>query len=156
MKLIIQIPCYNEEKTLPLTLKDIPRSYQGVDSVELLIIDDGSRDRTIEVAREAGVHHIVRLTHHKGLAEAFMAGFDAALGLGADIIVNTDGDNQYYGPDIQKLIDPIIEGKADIVVGDRQVSQIRQFSWLKKRLQVLGSWAVRTLSGTPVPDVTMT
>ncbi len=154
MKLIIQIPCYNEEKTLPLTLRDIPRKFRGVDEVEILIVDDGSTDRTVEVAREEGVDHIVRLTNNKGLAEGFMTGIDASLRLGADIIVNTDGDNQYCGEDIQKLIDPIIDGKADMVIGDRNVKEIAHFSFLKKILQLAGSWVVRHLSGTDIPDVT--
>jgi len=154
VKLIIQIPCYNEEKTLPLTLRDIPRKFRGVDEVEILIVDDGSTDRTVEVAREEGVDHIVRLTNNKGLAEGFMTGIDASLRLGADIIVNTDGDNQYCGEDIQKLIDPIIDGKADMVIGDRNVKEIAHFSFLKKILQLAGSWVVRHLSGTDIPDVT--
>lgn len=153
-KLIIQIPCYNEEKTLPITLKQIPRSYKGIDKVELLIIDDGSTDRTIEVARENGVDHVVKLTNNKGLAEGFMNGLDACLKLDADIIVNTDGDNQYNGADIERLIEPIVNGKADIVVGDRQVDTIPHFSPLKKRLQHLGSWVVRQVSGTNIPDTT--
>src|ERR1700712_1839240 len=120
MKLIIQIPCPNEEATLPATLADLPREVPGFESVEWLIIDDGSTDRTIEVARENGVEHIVRLTNNKGLAAGFQAGLDAALKLGADVIVNTDADNQYYGPDIVKLVGPILAGDADMVVGDRQ------------------------------------
>ncbi len=154
MKLIIQIPCYNEEKTLPVTLANIPRQVEGVDEVEILVIDDGSTDRTVEVAREHGADHIVRLTNNKGLAEAFMAGLDAALRLGADIIVNTDGDNQYNGADIARLIRPIVEGKADMVVGDRQIDTIEHFSPAKKTLQKLGSWVVRQVSGTDVPDAT--
>jgi glycosyltransferase involved in cell wall biosynthesis len=153
-KLIVQIPCYNEEDTLPLTLKDIPRSFQGIGKVELLIIDDGSTDRTLEAARIHGVHHFVKLTHNKGLAESFKAGIDACLRLGADIIVNTDGDNQYCGADIQKLIDPILQGEADVVIGDRQIEEIKHFSFVKKRLQKMGSWVVRHLSGTRVPDTT--
>jgi glycosyltransferase involved in cell wall biosynthesis len=154
VKLIIQIPCFNEEKTLPVTIQDIPSTFKGIDEVELLVIDDGSTDATIEVARKAGVHHIVRLTRNKGLAESFTAGIDASLRLGADIIVNTDGDNQYRGMDIQKLIDPILSEKADIVIGDRNIPEVRHFSFVKKRLQILGSWVVRQLSGTSVPDVT--
>src|SRR5690349_20049971 len=123
MKLIIQIPCLDEEKTLPVTLRDLPREVDGLDTVEWLIIDDGSTDRTIEVAREHGVDHIVRLTNNKGLASGFQAGLDAALKLGADVIVNTDADNQYYGPDIPKLVAPIVAGEADMVVGDRQAEQ---------------------------------
>lgn len=154
MKLIIQIPCLNEEQTLPQTLADLPRYIDGVSEIEYLVIDDGSTDRTVEVARTNGVHHIVRLTNRKGLAEAFMAGLDACLKLGADIIVNTDGDNQYRGADIEKLVRPILERKADMVVGDRQVENIAHFSPLKKRLQKIGSWVVRHVSETNVPDAT--
>ena len=154
MKLIIQIPCLNEEETLPITLKDIPREIPGVDEVEILVIDDGSTDRTSEVAKKLGVDHIIRFTERKGLAVAFMTGLDAALKLGADIIVNTDADNQYYGGDIPNLIKPILEGKADIVVGDRNVESIPYFSFIKKKLQKLGSWVVRQLSGTKIPDAT--
>jgi glycosyltransferase involved in cell wall biosynthesis len=154
LKLIIQIPCLNEEKTLPVTLKDLPKRIDGVDEIETLIIDDGSTDRTIEVARKHGVTHIVRLTNRKGLAEAFMAGLDACLKLGADIIVNTDGDNQYRGSDIARLIQPILAGKADMVVGDRQVDRVVYFSPIKKKLQKLGSWVVRHVSNTSVPDAT--
>jgi len=153
-KLIIQIPCYNEEKTLPVTLKEIPRKIEGIDQVEILVIDDGSTDRTFEVARNNGVDHIVKLTNIKGLAEGFLTGLDACLRLGADVIVNTDGDNQYNGADIQKLIEPIIKGKADIVVGNRQVDKIEHFSVVKKKLQNVGSWVVRQLSGTKIPDTT--
>jgi glycosyltransferase involved in cell wall biosynthesis len=154
MKLIIQIPCLNEEETLPVTLRDLPRTVEGFDTVEWLVIDDGSTDRTIEVAREHGVDHIVRLTNNKGLASGFQAGLDAALKLGADVIVNTDADNQYYGPDIAKLVVPIVEGRADMVVGDRQVTTIDHFSPAKKLLQRLGSWVVRQASSTSVPDTT--
>ncbi len=154
MKLIIQIPCLNEEEALPVTLADLPRELDGFDSVEWLIIDDGSTDRTIEVAREHGVHHIVRLTNNKGLASGFQAGLDAALKLGADVIVNTDADNQYYGPDIAKLVAPVLAGQADMVVGDREVSTIEHFSPAKKALQQLGSWVVRAASQTTVPDTT--
>jgi len=154
VKLIIQIPCFNEEKTLPLTLREIPKIYKGVDEVEILIVDDGSTDKTVEVARQGGADHIVRLTNHKGLAEGFMAGIDASLRLGADIIVNTDGDNQYRGEDIERLIAPVLAGEADIVIGDRNVNKIRHFSFVKKRLQSLGSWVVRHLSETDIPDVT--
>ena len=154
MKLIIQIPCLNEEQTLPGTLADLPREVPGFDSVEWLVIDDGSTDRTIEVAREHGVDHIVRLTNNKGLANGFQAGLDACLKLGADVIVNTDADNQYYGPDIVKLVAPIVAGNADMVVGDRQVMTIDEFSALKKSLQRLGSWVVRQASETTVPDTT--
>jgi glycosyltransferase involved in cell wall biosynthesis len=154
MKLIIQIPCYNEELTLPLTLADLPRAVPGIDTVEWLVIDDGSTDRTIEVAREHGVDHVVKLTNNKGLAAGFQAGIDAALKLGADVIVNTDADNQYDGRDIPKLVAPILAGEADMVVGDRQVETIEHFSPLKKLLQKLGSWVVRQASSTTVPDTT--
>lgn len=154
MKLIIQIPCLNEEKTLPETLQDLPRSIAGVDEIETLVIDDGSWDRTVEVARELGVNHIVRHTNNKGLAEAFMSGVDACLKLNADIIVNTDGDNQYCGKNIADLIKPIVEGKADMVVGDRQVNGIPHFSFMKKKLQNLGSWVVQHVSDTSIPDTT--
>ncbi len=154
MKLIIQIPCLNEEETLPKTLAELPKSIEGVDEIETLIIDDGSTDRTVEVARELGVNHIVRHTNNKGLAEAFMTGIDACLKLNADIIVNTDGDNQYRGEDIARLIQPILEGKADMVVGDRQVNGIPHFSFVKKKLQTLGSWVVQHVSDTKIPDTT--
>ena len=154
MKLIIQIPCLNEEATLPATLADLPREVDGFSTVEWLVIDDGSTDRTIEVAIEHGVDHIVRLTNNKGLAAGFQAGLDACLKLGADVIVNTDADNQYFGGDIPKLVAPIVEGRADMVVGDRQVENIPHFSRLKVRLQHLGSWVVRQASGTNVPDTT--
>jgi len=152
MKLIIQIPCFDEEATLPLTLADLPRELPGFDAVEWLVIDDGSTDRTIEVAREHGVDHIVRLTNNKGLAAGFQAGLDAALKLHADVIVNTDADNQYSGHDIGKLVEPIVRGDADMVVGDREVRGIEHFSPLKKALQRLGSWVVRQASSTSVPD----
>jgi glycosyltransferase involved in cell wall biosynthesis len=154
MKLIIQIPCFNEEAQLPGTLADLPREVEGFDRVEWLIIDDGSTDRTIAVAREHGVDHIVRLTNNKGLAAGFQAGLDACLKLGADVIVNTDADNQYYAGDIPKLVAPIVAGHADMVVGDRQVETIEHFSPLKVSLQKLGSWVVRQASGTQVPDTT--
>lgn len=154
MKLIIQIPCLNEEETLPQTLADLPREVEGFDTVEWLVIDDGSTDRTIEVARSHGVDHIVKLTNNKGLATAFQAGLDACLKLGADVIVNTDADNQYNAADIPKLVAPILEGRADMVVGDRQTDTIEHFSPLKKRLQKLGSWVVRQASDTTVPDTT--
>ncbi len=154
MKLIIQIPCFNEETTLPATIGDLPRTIEGIDSVELLVIDDGSSDRTVDVARAHGVEHIVRLTNNKGLAAAFQAGLDAGLKLGADIIVNTDADNQYRGADVARLVAPILAGEADMVVGDRRVAQIEHFSGSKKALQRLGSWVVRRLSGTEVTDTT--
>jgi glycosyltransferase involved in cell wall biosynthesis len=154
MKLIIQIPCFNEEETLPLTLGHLPREVEGFDSVEWLIIDDGSTDRTVEVARTHGVDHVVRLTNNKGLAAAFQAGLDAGLKLGADVIVNTDADNQYEAADIPKLVAPILRGHADMVVGDRRVETIEHFSPLKKALQRLGSWVVRQASSTEIPDTT--
>jgi glycosyltransferase involved in cell wall biosynthesis len=154
MKVIIQIPCFDEEDQLPGTLRDLPRELTGVDEVEWLVIDDGSTDRTVEVARAHGVDHVVRLTNNKGLAAAFQAGLDASLKLGADIIVNTDADNQYYGGDIPKLIEPILRGDADMVVGDREVESLEHFSPLKKRLQRLGSAVVRRASETGVPDTT--
>ncbi len=152
MKLIIQMPCLNEEETLPITVADLPNSIPGVDVIETLIIDDGSTDRTIEVARELGVNHIVRLRNNKGLAEAFAAGLDACLKQGADVIVNTDGDNQYQGKYIPDLIKPILDREAHMVIGDRQVQKIEHFSFFKKKLQKMGSWVVRNLSDTNVPD----
>jgi len=154
MKLIIQIPCFNEAEQLPATLADLPRQLDGFERVEWLVIDDGSTDRTIEVARELGVDHLVRLTNNKGLAAGFQAGIDTALKLGADVIVNTDADNQYYGGDIERLVLPILEGRADMVVGDREVNDVAHFSPLKKTLQRLGSWVVRQASSTSVPDTT--
>jgi glycosyltransferase involved in cell wall biosynthesis len=154
MKLIIQIPCWNEERQLPITLGHLPREVPGFDVVEWLVIDDGSSDRTVEVAREHGVDHIVRLTNNKGLAAGFQAGLDACLKLGADVVVNTDADNQYDARDIPKLVAPIVAGDADMVVGDREVMGIEHFSPLKKRLQRLGSEVVRRASGTDVPDTT--
>ncbi len=152
MKLIVQIPCLNEEQTLPQTVRDIPRKIDGIDEVEILIIDDGSTDRTVEVARELGVEHIVTHVNNKGLAAAFRNGLDACLRLGADIIVNTDGDNQYKGQDIPKLVAPIIKGQAEIVVGDRQTDKIPHFGLHKKILQKFGSSIVRVLSGANLPD----
>src|ERR671924_103674 len=154
MKLIIQIPCYDEERTLPATLTQLPREVPGIDEVEWLVIDDGSTDGTLEVARANGVDHVVRLTNNKGLAAAFQAGLDACLKLGADIIVNTDADNQYHGGDVAKLVAPILAGEADMVIGDRKTDQIEHFSPLKKRLQRWGSAVVRRASGTSVPDTT--
>ncbi len=154
MKLIIQIPCFNEEELLPITLSCLPRQVPGFDLVEWLIIDDGSTDATIETARAHGVDHVVRLTNHKGLAAAFQAGLDAGLKLGADVIVNTDADNQYEGADVPKLLAPILDGEADMVVGDRQVGMVEHFSAAKKLLQRLGSWVVRQASSTEVPDAT--
>jgi glycosyltransferase involved in cell wall biosynthesis len=154
MKLIIQIPCFNEQDQLPTTLADLPRTVEGFDEVEWLVVDDGSTDRTIEVARAHGVDHIVKLTNNKGLATAFQAGLDACLKLGADVAVNTDADNQYDGRDIPKLVKPIVDGRADMVVGDRVVESVEHFSPLKKRLQRFGSWVVRGASGTDIPDAT--
>jgi glycosyltransferase involved in cell wall biosynthesis len=154
MKLIIQIPCFNEEAQLPETLSYLPREIEGVDEVEWLIIDDGSSDATIDVARASGVDHIVKLTNHKGLAAGFQAGLDAGLKLGADVIVNTDADNQYDGRDIPKLVAPILRGEADMVIGDRRVDSNEHFSYSKRRLQRLGSWVVRQASSTEIPDTT--
>ena len=152
MKLIVQIPCFNEELTLPDTVRDIPRHIEGVDAVEILIVDDGSRDRTSEVARELGVDHIIRHRRNRGLARTFRTAIEASLARGADIIVNTDGDNQYAGSDIPALIRPILEGRADIVVGDRQTGAVPHFSRAKKLLQAAGSAVVRRLSGVDIPD----
>jgi glycosyltransferase involved in cell wall biosynthesis len=154
MKLIIQIPCLNEEEHLPQVLADLPREVVGFDQVEWLVIDDGSTDRTVEVARRHGVDHLVRLTANQGLAAAFQAGLDAALKLGADVIVNTDADGQYSAADIPRLVEPILARRADMVVGDRQVQNVEHFSPTKKLLQRLGSWVVRRASGTTVRDTT--
>ena len=154
MKLIIQVPCLNEAQHLPTTLSELPRRVEGFDTVEWLVIDDGSTDATVEVARAEGVDHLVRLTNNKGLASAFQAGLDAALKLGADVIVNTDADGQYSAADIPLLVAPILKGQADMVVGDREVHTLQRFSARKKRLQRLGSWVVRRASGTSVPDTT--
>jgi len=154
IKLVIQIPCYNEEATLPQTVRDLPCVLPGVDEIEYLVVDDGSTDRTIEVARELGVHHIVRLKKNRGLAYAFMVGLEAALQAGADVVVNTDADNQYRGEDIACLVQPIIEGRADIVVGDRGVAALEHFSPLKRVLQRMGSWVVERAAGIPIPDAT--
>jgi len=153
-KLIIQIPCLNEAETLPGTLRDLPRRLPGIDVIEVLVIDDGSRDDTAKVATANGVQHVVRFRRRKGLAAAFMAGIDAAVKLGADYIVNTDADNQYVGADIALLIAPLVQGEADIVIGDRNIQAISEMSSQKKRLQRLGSWVVRQVSGTQVPDTT--
>jgi len=152
MKLIIQIPCHNEEHTLPETLADLPKAVDGFDTVEWLIIDDGSTDKTVEVARAHGVHHIIQLPHNQGLASAFMAGIQASLSKGADVIVNTDGDNQYRGDCIPSLTVPILEKKAQIVVGTRPISSIEHFSFVKQKLQKLGSWVVRKASSTEIED----
>jgi glycosyltransferase involved in cell wall biosynthesis len=153
-KLIIQIPCLNEAATLPVTLADLPRTVPGIDRVEVLIVDDGSTDGTSAVARAHGVDHIVRFTRRKGLAAAFTAGIDACLRHGADYIVNTDGDNQYSGRDIPLLLGPLLAGSADIVIGDRKIQDVEHMSPGKKRLQRIGSWVVRQVSGTKVPDTT--
>lgn len=152
MKLIIQIPCYNEAETLEIALNDLPKKLNGIDQIEYLIINDGSRDNTVEVARKWGVHHVVNFTQNKGLAKGFMAGLDECLRQGADIIVNTDADNQYCADDIQKLIQPILDGRADYVVGARPIDETEHFSFIKKKLQHLGSWAVRRASNTDIPD----
>ena len=154
MKLVIQIPCLNEEQELPRVLAGLPRAVEGFDSVEWLVVDDGSTDRTLEVARGGGVDHLVSLTSNRGLAAAFQAGLDAALKLGADVVVNTDADGQYDSTDIPRLVAPILEGRADMVVGDRQISTLEHFSGPKRFLQRLGSWVVRRASGTEVPDTT--
>lgn len=151
-KLIVMIPCFNEEKTLSLVINSIPKRIPGIFPIETLVIDDGSTDNTIQVAKNLNVTYIVRHHGRKGLAQAFTTGIDAALEKGADIIVNTDGDNQYPQKDIPKLIKPILDGKAEIVIGDRQTDKIKQFSPTKKILQKIGSWIVRLLSGTNVPD----
>jgi glycosyltransferase involved in cell wall biosynthesis len=154
MKLIVQIPCLNEEASLPETLAAIPRTITGIDRVEVLVIDDGSSDATVAVARSHGVDHVVRFTRRKGLAAAFMAGLDASLKLGADVIVNTDADNQYPGHEIPRLLAPILAGQADMVVGDRGVAELAHFSPTKRLLQRLGSWVVRKVSGTSIADAT--
>lgn len=152
MKLIIQIPCYNEESTLLSALKELPTQIDGIDVIERLIINDGSTDHTVEVARAAGVEHLISFKQNRGLAAGFSAGLDACLRLGADIIVNTDADNQYNGDDIKKLVQPILQGKADMVIGERPIDTTESFSWKKKQLQKLGSWVVRVVSKTEIPD----
>ena len=152
IKLIIQIPCFNEEETLPVTLSHLPRDVPGIDRVEWLVVDDGSTDNTAELARENGVDHIVRFPVRRGLAKAFQSGIDACLQLGADIIVNTDADNQYRADDIPVLIGPILGGLADMVIGSRPISQIRHFSSFKKIMQEVGSYVVRLVSNTDIPD----
>ncbi len=154
MKLIIQIPCYNEALTLPATLRDLPRMLDGVDEIEVLVVDDGSQDDTAQVAQACGVQHVVRLNPHRGLAAGFTTGLEACLRAGADIIVNTDADNQYAAEDIQHLIDPILQGRADLVVGDRGVGTLPAFSPFKRRLQTLGSWVISRASGMSTPDAT--
>lgn len=152
MKLIIQIPCYNEAETLEIALNDLPKKIEGIDCIEYLIINDGSKDKTVEVAKKWGVHHVVNFKQNKGLAKGFMAGLDGCLRNGADIIVNTDADNQYCGEDIEKLIRPILNGEADMVVGARPIDETEHFSWIKKKLQHFGSWVVRKASNTDIPD----
>lgn len=152
MKLIIQIPCYNEAETLEIALNDLPKKIEGIDEIEYLIIDDGCTDDTVNVAKNWGVHHVVSFAQNKGLAKGFMAGLDACLRNGADIIVNTDADNQYCAEDIPKLIQPILEHKADIVIGERPIDDTEHFSWIKKKLQHFGSWVVRKASNTDIPD----
>lgn len=154
MKLIIQIPCYNEEKTLPLTIKNLPSKIENIDRVETLVISDGSTDATVSVAKELGVNHILELPTHRGLAEVFRRGIEKSLELGADIIVNTDADNQYKGEDIPGLIKPILEKKVDIVIGCRDIANIKHFSLIKKILQKIGSFIVRRFSKTNIPDTT--
>jgi glycosyltransferase involved in cell wall biosynthesis len=153
-KLIVQIPCYNEVSTLPAALAALPREIPGIDIIEILIIDDGSRDGTAEAAKALGVHHIVRFPRNLGLAAAFTAGLEESLRQGADIIVNTDADNQYEAKDIPRLIEPLLAGRADLVVGNRQVGQLPNFSPLKRRLQVFGSWVIGRASGLDTPDAT--
>lgn len=152
MKLIIQIPCYNEAETLEVALNDLPKKIEGIDCIEYLIINDGSKDNTVEVAKNWGVHHIVNFKQNKGLAKGFMAGLDGCLRNGADIIVNTDADNQYCGEDIEKLVRPILNGEADMVIGARPIDETEHFSWIKKKLQHFGSWVVRKASNTDIPD----
>lgn len=152
MKLIIQIPCYNEADTLEIALNDLPKQIDGIDEIEYLIINDGCKDNTVEVALNWGVHHVVSFAQNKGLAKGFMAGLDACLRNGADIIVNTDADNQYCADDIPKLIKPIINHEADIVIGERPIDDTEHFSWVKKKLQHFGSWVVRKASNTNIPD----
>ena len=152
MKLVIQIPCYNEEDSLPVTLRALPKNIKGIDEIEIVIIDDGSRDNTSKIAQELGIKHIVQMPHNMGLAKAFIAGLDKCLKIGADIIINTDADNQYCADDIEKLVTPIIAGEADITIGARPVNKIEHFSPLKKFLQKLGSGVMRLISSTDIED----
>lgn len=152
MKLIIQIPCFNEQETLPQTFADLPKKIEGIDTIEVLVINDGSSDKTVEVAKSLGVNYVVGFSSNRGLAKAFEHGIEKCLELGADIIVNTDADNQYKGEDIAELVKPIINGEADLVVGDRNTKSIEHFSASKKLLQKVGSGIVRKLSGTSIPD----
>jgi glycosyltransferase involved in cell wall biosynthesis len=152
MKLIIQIPCFNEEQLLPQTWRDLPTAIPGIDEIEVLVIDDGSTDRTVQTARQLGVQHVLEMKAHAGLARGFQAGLDAALRLGADIIVNTDADNQYRGADIPRLIEPVLAGRAEIVVGDRGVAHVQHFSPFKRLLQRMGSRVVQMAAGIPIPD----
>ena len=154
MKLIIQIPCLNEAEHIATTIADLPRAISGISVIEYLVIDDGSTDATSQVARDAGAHHIVRLSMNRGLAASFQAGIECAIEQGADIIVNTDADNQYRGADVEKLVRPILERRADLVIGIRPIDEIEHFSWAKKRLQKIGSFVVRSVSGTEVRDAT--
>lgn len=152
MKLIIQIPCYNEEKTLPITINSLPKTIEGIDEIEVLIIDDGSTDNTVKVAKELGIKHIHSLNKNYGLARAFSVGLNKAIELGADIIINTDADNQYCAEDISKLVKPILENRADMVIGERPISDIKHFSFVKKCLQKLGSKVMSIISGVQIND----
>jgi glycosyltransferase involved in cell wall biosynthesis len=154
VKLIIQIPCFNESQTLPQTVQALPRTLSGIDTLEYLIIDDGSTDNTSQIARQIGVHHVIRIPRNVGLAASFMAGLEACLKLGADIIVNTDADNQYLAEDIQPLLEPILAGRADMVIGDRRVATLTNFSLIKRNLQRFGSWVIGRASGMNTPDAT--
>jgi glycosyltransferase involved in cell wall biosynthesis len=154
LKLIIQIPCYNEAQSIGATIQTLPREIPGLETIEYLVIDDGSTDHTARAAREAGIHHLIRLPHHLGLAAAFMAGLEACIKFGADVIVNTDADNQYQAADIPRLIEPILAGRADLVIGDRGVATLKSFSPTKKILQLLGSWVIGQASGVNTPDAT--
>ena len=154
MKLIIQIPCFNEAQNLPVTVAALPREVSGIEQIEYLVVDDGSSDHTSEVARSLGVHNVLRNPHHSGLARAFRTGLEASLARGADIIVNTDADNQYLAEDIQRLVQPILAGKAEMVIGDRGVGELESFTPLKRALQRFGSWVIGRAAGMPTPDAT--